>query len=326
MSDAIEQVILQKFGKIDKQKGKNGLELIVRCPKCGKRKLSINAHSGFYQCWHGCMTGHIDKLLGSLNELKRAAAIEAIQQPAEPVLPPNSVMPGSLVPLHTLSTQHPAITYIRQRGFDPVELNDIFGVRYCVSGRIFGRIFDTTGTLVFPIWMNGALLGWQSRLLYTPDKMTPDECAAMGFQKDSDGDYMKPPKYFTSPGLLKGRVMMNFDWARRSDVIVVCEGPFDAIAVGRCAVATLGKGVSEYQIRLIKAYWKAAIILLDPGDADKEMAAMERSLRMSLPVVVKVDLKGYKDAGETPREEIWRQIYITACEQGYELEKLKIVV
>jgi hypothetical protein len=61
--------------------------------------------------------------------------------------------------------------------------------------------------------MDGKLVGWQSRLLYTPDNMTDDECEAMGFVKDDDKDWVKPPKYWTSPGLEKGRVLFNYDWA-----------------------------------------------------------------------------------------------------------------
>ena len=142
-----------------------------------------------------------------------------------------------------------------------------------------------------------------------------------GFIKDEDGEWKIPPKYMTSPGLDKGRILFNYDNARKHNMVVICEGPFDAISVGLNGVATLGKGVTEYQERLIKAYWKFAVILLDPGDADFEMLKLEQSLRMAIPCV-SVNLKGYKDAGEMSTEEIWRQIFAEIDRQSIDLEKI----
>ena len=65
-------------------------------------------------------------------------------------------------------------------------------------------------------------------------------------------------------------------------------------------MATLGKGIADHQARMIKANWNAAVILLDPGDADSEMQELLGSLHRSIQVV-KIDLKGYKDAGEGPQ-------------------------
>ena len=155
--------------------------------------------------------------------------------------------------------------------------------------------------------------------------MTDDECEMMGVPKDEDGDFVKPPKYWTSPGLEKGRILFNHDWARTSDVVVICEGTFDAMAVGKCGVATLGKGVTELQARLIKAYWKAAVILLDPGDADAEMEKLMGSLHRAIPTI-RVDLQGYKDAGEAPRRAIWEQILAAGDAAGVDLMTYKLAV
>jgi hypothetical protein len=229
--------------------------------------------------------------------------------------------PGMLCNLVGLSTDHPCIRYLRGRGFNIELLERVYGVRYCWEGKAFANgLFNTTNTLVFPIWMDGKLVGWQSRLLYNPDSLTQEELKAMGVPMEEDGTYPKPPKYFTSPGFDKGRALFNYDVARKSELIVVCEGPLDAVSVGPCAVATLGKGVTEFQARLIKAYWKLAVILLDPGDADREMAELQGNLQLSIPTV-KIDLQGYKDAGEAPTLEIWRQIVESMDAMGLRIEK-----
>ena len=136
-----------------------------------------------------------------------------------------------------------------------------------------------------------------------------------------------PPKYFTAPGFPKGQSLFNLDWASKSEVVVVCEGTFDAISVGRSGVAALGKGVTEYQARMLvnTPGWKLIILLLDPGDADKEMSKLVQTLGTVIPVL-QVQLKGYKDAGETPRNEIWLQAGEAAFNVGIDLIQYKILL
>lgn len=320
----LEQVVRTKFGKFKKSRGKHGLEYIVRCPFCHKAdKLYLNPALGTYLCFRCGETGGLSNLLGIVDELNKAT----IAVPEYAPMPTNVEMPGTLVALVDLPEDHPAIRYIKRRGFDPAELNDVFGVRLCTNGRTFAHIYNTTSSLIFPIWMHGKLVGWQSRLLYTPDEMTDQECEQMGFAKDSDGDWIKPPKYWTAPGMPKGQILFNYDWAVKSEVVVICEGTFDAMACGRSGVAALGKGITEYQTRLIAntMQWKVAVLLLDPGDADKEMMQLTRTLGTNMDFL-QVQLEGYKDAGEAPRMEIWAQIGQAAAELDIDLLKYRILI
>ena len=319
--NSFEAQLRQKFGKVSKSKGKKGLEFIVRCPDCGKRKLYINPSVGAYLCYKGCRSGSIRDLLQNLPDMQFQSAIPKQEVP----LPTNVAPPGVLEPLVTLSDENPAIRYLRQRNFDPEMLDSYYGVRYCSQGRKFCEdLFDTTGTLIFPFYLAGKLIGWQARLLYNPDTLTDEECAGFGFPKDDDGDYVRPPKYLTNPGLQRRRVLFNFDWAIRSEVVVLCEGVFDAFAVGRCAVATLGKALSEQQLQVVKSRWTVTVALLDP-DAEEEAVKLRESLGRST-LVVPVRLQGYKDPGEAPRAEIWAQIGRTAYAEGIDLLKYRIIV
>ena len=297
----LENFLQRRYGAVKRSRGKHGLELITKCPVCGKKKLSVNANTGHYQCWHGCISGHIDSLLGDV----KIARIDAATRPAP--VGRQWLDPGTVVPLSGLEDDHHVITYLKRRGFDPKLLETTYGLRYCTEGKPFAKgFFNTTNTLIIPVYMGGELIGWQSRLLYDPDKIPDEECGAMGFQQDPDGEWLRPPKYFTMPGINKAEILWNYDWARQSRIVVICEGVFDAIAVGRCAVATFGKGVSEHQRGYIGAYWDLAIALLDP-DAETENLQLKQSLDAVIPTVC-LSLKGYKDAGEAPQLEIWRQI------------------
>lgn len=302
----LEALLRRRYGEVKRQGGHNGLEFIVRCPVCTKRKLSINARSGMYQCWHGCMCGHVDNLFKDV-ELTRIAEAHARQRAAPVEVKVD--MPGELIPLTDLPYEHQALSYLRSRNFDPIELDKVYGMRYCREGKTYAKgLFNTSNTIVIPIYVQGVVTGWQARLLYNPDSLSDEVCEALGFIQDEDGTYVKPPKYFTMPGFDKGKMCWNFDWARQGNLVVVTEGIFDAMAVGRSAIATFGKGVTEYQSNLLKAYWDLVVILLDPGDAEKEMVKLENSLSKCSVAALYVMLEGYKDAGEAPRMEIWRQI------------------
>lgn len=316
-----EAAVIKRFGKCKRSKGKNGIEYIVDCPLCGKKqKMYLNPNNQLYICFRCGSKGTLQELFGDLADLKHKVA-----PPVVLPLPADVVPPGEVVPLTELPEDNPAILYLTQRNFDPQRLNDEFGVRYCVTGETFAGIFSCTNTILFPLWMNGTVVGWQSRLLYNPDALSDAECAAMGFPQDEDGDYYKPPKYFTNPGLEKSRIFYNYDNARKGRVVVITEGPFDAIAVGKCAVATLGKGISDRQANLIKAAWDVAVIMLDPGDAEEEMWELKSKLHRSMPVV-RVALRGYKDPGEAPREAIWEQTLDAAEAEGINLLDYKFEV
>ena len=307
---ALKAAVAAKFGPVRPSRGTNGIELITTCPDCGKPKLSINARSGLYQCWRGCSSGHIRSLMKNvrLPDTRQESRVR-------PPIKGNVDIPGELIPLHELDIHHVAYSYLVGRKFDPVELSKTYGLTYCRQGKTYGNgLFNTTGTIIAPMYYQGDVVGWQARLLYNPDTVPEEDYGLMGFLRTEEGKWVKPPKYFTMPGMDKGRLFWNMDWARRSRVVVVCEGIFDSMAVGRCGVAAFGKGVSEQQESLLKSYWDLIVLLLDP-DAGTQAVKLKESLETAVPTVL-VTLDGYNDAGEAPQEEIWRQIHMRV-EEAY---------
>lgn len=323
-SARLESALRHKYGtRYRRAKGKNGTEFRINCPFClrnagktdKKYKLYMNPQKGVYRCWR-C------RARGPLTDLFADIALEN-EEPVftpRPQLPPEVEPPGILWRLCDLEEDHIALRYLRRRGYNPEVLDQVYGVRYCASGRSFiGGRFDTSNTIIFPVWMDNRLIGWQSRLLYNPADLTSAECAALGFPQDEDGDYDRPPKYFTPSTMTKGKALFNYDMARKSQIVVVTEGPLDAISTGPNAVATFGKGFSADQAALLKTYWSAIIVLLDPGDASEETCELFADLSMSRTVVA-LTLSGYGDPGEAPTKEIWRQIDIAARAGGVQLE------
>ena len=320
----LASILGAKFGSVTATSGGNGTEFIIDCPFCSHHKLSVNAKKGVWQCWHCHETGTVRRLLGRSVKVEPRPVVE---KPKERGYTP----PGTLVPLDLLPEDHEACLYLATRKFDPKELSRNFGLSYCNHGREFaGGVFNTSGTIVIPVVENGVQTAWQSRLLYDPDKVPENDKPAYGFKYDADrGKYIVPPKYFTMPGFRKGEHFFNFDQASKFDFVVVTEGAFDAMRVGRCAVAGFGKGLSETQIEILRSCWKVVILLLDP-DAESDQEKLRIRLEGSGPFgrtsstgvkVVSMHLTGYKDAGETPKRELSRQIVLASMAEGVDLRE-----
>lgn len=325
MSQQFEQLLQTRFGsKWKKNRGKRGMEYRACCPFCptvrGKIdkefKLYMNPTINKYNCYRCSSSGLLNNMFKEFSQ----NAMPVFSAPRQ--VTTNVPMPGDVIPLHHLEPEHVAIRYLRNRGFDTDILSKRLGVHYCREGRTFGDgesfFFDATNTIIFPVWMHQKIVGWQARLLYDPDSLNDEQCEMYNFPRNADGDWVRPPKYYTPWGMNKGEILYNFDNARLSRVVVVSEGPLDVAGIGMCGVGTFGKSIAEPQVRLIKEYWDLAILMLDPGDADLETRKLMYELQMSVRTLP-VKLQGVKDPGDASFERIWSQIYDAAEAQGISL-------
>ena len=263
----LKSLLERKFGRATVAGGGNGTEIIVECPFCGHRKLSVNARKLVWQCWHCGESGTARKLLG------RDVKVERPERPERRQVRLGYIPPGDTVPVGDLPEEHEAVVYLSGRKFDHRLISDAFGVSYCRAGRKFGGgVFDTSGTIVLPISENGSDIAWQARLLYDPSKVPPEQAWAYGWKREEDGSFVRPPKYFTSPGFRKGEHFFNLDNARRFRFTVVTEGAFDAMRVGMCAVAAFGKGLTDDQVSILRDGWPLVVLLLDPDAASDQEA------------------------------------------------------
>lgn len=320
----ILQLLQAKFGWAHPA-GRDSTYIDTICPKCGRRKLSVNARRGTYKCWRECGGGKLSDLLtGVTFNLVQGGPASTSQAD---LIPQRFIYPGVVESLSSLPPDHQAIKYIKERGFDPAYLESSFGVGYCGQGEVFARgRYDTSNTLMFPMFLDSKLVAWQSRLLYNPDTLSVEECYQNGMTDDpEDGEIMRFPKYFTMPGFRKGSMFFNFDNARKSEVVVVTEGTFDAMSVGLCGVAALGKGVSDIQVSILAANWRLAVLLLDPDAAKENADLVARLAKRGMPSVA-VTLEGGHDAGEYEQDAIWEQINDACLKQGVDVLKYRIEV
>lgn len=314
-----------KLGWASPVASSRGVWIDALCPVCNERKLTVNAAIKMFRCWKHCYGDGwtpVSKLIDGVDDLNIVAP------PREDLWKkPNYISPGSLTPLEFVSPESDVGKYVHSRGMSRRTLSRDFGVKYCGRGINIGNgTFDTSNTLIFPITQNGDDIAWQSRLMYDPNKLSVEECLAKGMGFNSAGTkILRYPKYLTMPGFKKGSFLYNMDNAAKCDLVVLVEGTFDVFAVGRCAVATFGKSVTDNQVYILANNWGTVVSMLD-SDAGMETARLRHRIMATGSNFIDATLPGDKDPGDTPRDVIWQHLDKILQENGVDLGQLDVII
>lgn len=181
--------------------------------------------------------------------------------------------------------------YLAGRGI-PLDIAMAYGVRFSpIENRV-----------IFPVYVNGQLLGWQGRLI-----------VANEFLDEDKGEMAYVAKIASTPQLPKERVLMFQDRLQGQDHVVLCEGPVDAIKAHLCGgnVASMGKGVSPGQLQAVlmalEGPWEGRRARfysgLDPDAAD-EVGRLVEALDADLECY-QIEPPNDKDLGALTFEEVY---------------------
>jgi len=223
--------------------------------------------------------------------------------PLRPVDPP-----GRCKYLRDLPAGHHAVQYMRgERGYDWDRINE-YDLAYCEVPD--SQYPSARNRIVFPIKMNGAMVGWQCR-----------------FIGDADWKTTGIPKYYSMPGMKKGRMLYGLDAAKDKPFVIVVEGPTDLHALGNVAVCILGSSLSQHQRLLLGTYWsqRPIVLMLDGGAAEIEkVKKMRDKLLIDLPKaqIVTALLPDGLDPGTMPREHARAFAYEEAARAGITLPRI----
>ena len=308
----------------------HGEQYMVCCPYCGDTRFRLyfnhrwgsrfegdrithlvqcfnegcHENSGFHQRMQDLLTPYIARDYGI--EIKPGLVHNTTPKPIK--------LPGECIPINQLDAAHPARFYLQSvRGFDLDALYDNWRVLWCVSSHYM----NAHQRIVFPVHSYGEkgdldVYGYQCRYLNLrsgsdkpPDKITP--------------------KYWTGPGTKKSKILYNAYRACYSPVVVLTEGPLDAIRVGPdYGVCAFGKSVSGPQLALLWSLWGqhgAVVIVALDADASEEQKSTLIALETSWPAgrVIPLYFPPGSDPGGTERELLYRMIVQTAWKAGWDL-------
>jgi hypothetical protein len=244
----------------------NSTHLIMeKCYNCGKnKKLYVNAELGLFNCFSCGEKGGPVKIVAKMVNCgfkqasimlygKQAAqsiyeddtenfdvqitGVKKRKQSSSAVVPVKITKPPYMVPLKPSDVD--AWNYLLGRGLTPEIIKELNFYHWESAKRV-----------VLPVTIDGELYGTLSR--------------------DYIGDQER--KVLNSKGQWRSFTVWNFDLARESDELVICEGAFSAIKCGIFrSIALLGKVATEGQIEVIRSMMaKKLYICLDVGtDSDQ---------------------------------------------------------
>jgi len=270
---------------------RSGWTQVSPCPRCGSFKFhcGIKDNLSRANCYK-CGGWHVPKLLKALTNAPWGEISDLLGQRAF-IRPDDHVEatgvytpPTNLMPVNDVLA---VASYLNERGFDIEYLEKVWGVRAC------GPISNHPFRVFIPIYLGKRPVSWTAR-------------AASG----------QEPRYRNAGPLEKvideKKLLFGGQFIR--DTCIVVEGPFDAMRIGRGAVATLGVGYTQQQVNRLADYWKKVIVF----DNGFQAQARARQLAAELAVfpgkcyVVNIDAD---DPGSASRAEI-RQLRDFAFGKG----------
>lgn len=269
----------QKFG-VSLQKG------VVHCFKCNYTKKFISfvadyENMSIAQAFaliqkHAVESTNLHQNLAPCNQHRQVLRIKGYQTLAEIQNAPTWLYKK-------------AINYLIYKRHMTLEDIEYWNLGLSTDDRYIGRI-------IIPFFERGKLVYFVAR----------------AFIGRSGGKYMNPPKDEFNIG--KSEILFNIDNAQKFKTIALCEGVFDAFALGYHAVAIMGKSISEMQVhKIAEMKCKNVHIMLDAQTTD---AAYEIAYKLAGFKNVKIfELKkGDPAEAKSPWEE--------ATKSSFSLKKL----
>ena len=281
-----------------------------KCPNgChpNKNKLEVNINTYQYQCWicggqnNGYNGGNLLKLLSQsqshislINELK--PLIKSGGTYEKPHIINILELPKEFKTFlnnKDIIAKH-ALTYLKNRNITKQDILK-YNIGYCDSGQYAKMIvipsYDADGKLNY----------------YT----------ARSFEKDPYTKYRNPE---TSRDIIPFELFINWDLP-----IILCEGPFDAMAIKRNAVPLFGKNIqSSLMKKLVESKVQKIYIALDNDAVKQALKFCEQLLDVGKEIYL-VELQG-KDPSEMGFEHFTKLIQNTQPLTQYKLMEKKLSI
>ena len=230
-----------------------------------KPKLQVNIVTGKWHCWVSNAGGHnlfqlfkklnatndqFTELRGIVDEVSYGHEGKEVKKEEKVELPKEFL---SLVYKHPSPVYRHAISYLQKRG---ITYEDIlkYGIGYCDQGLYTNRIiipsYDEGGQLNFFVGRDI----FESKMKY---RNSPTPKDVVGFE-----------------------LFINWD-----EPIVLCEGPFDAIAIKRNAIPLFGKTIlSNLRRKIIEKKVKQVYISLDRDAFQDSLKMVEEFMKNNIDV------------------------------------------
>tara|TARA_R110002051_G_scaffold60644_1_gene111248 strand:- start:5486 stop:6397 length:912 start_codon:yes stop_codon:yes gene_type:complete len=275
--------LLNLFESVLGKSIKSGNEATFSCPYCNhrKKKLVINIITQKWHCWvcgtKGIGAERIFKKLGAGNKIYELHSLTGIKKTIDKNKDNQYVsLPLEFIPMVSGNKNSPEFRnvakYIKSRGLTKIDVLR-YNIGYCESGPYSGMV-------IIPSYdKNGILNYFVGRSYYNTD-----------FKH-------KNPK--TSKDVIGFELLINW-----KEDINICEGVFDAIAIGENSIPIFGKFLPKsLKIKIKESNVSRVNILLD-NDAKSESIKLCEYLQSENIDVRIIEMKDGNDPSILGREKI----------------------
>lgn len=285
----------------------------VCCRFCGdtRNRLYVNhrwyEHKFLAHCWNEteCLKNpDTRRIFESELSFQLHGQKPAVHKGAPPELDDPNVSvetPGFVRPLSQVEPTHRAVEYVRNRGFDPRYLSDVFSVGLCDGSQRYPAM---SGRIYLPVFDGARMAGWQGRVPFDapphPETGKPD-WKALGVTK-----------YYNRSGFKKSRYLYGPYRDPGLPFVVLVEGPTDVWKIGPAARAYMGVELSPYQRAAVANRWGkpgGVVVCMGDGGAQEnnehQAMLLEHELSPLGCRVVKVTLPGKCDPGGLTYDRNW---------------------
>lgn len=249
------------------------------CPWCSpsqqKYRLGYNTEKRFFHCWN-CGWHPLKQTIRELTGLPQEEAgnlslrLDYIRRRRRMGLgkytPPACI--GELQKAHR--------AYLEGRRFDPDELVDLWGIKGIgIAPKLPWRIF-------IPITHQGKEVSWTTRAI-------SNKARSRYTSARSDEESINHKN-----------ILFGFDYVTHT--VCICEGPFDAMRIGRGAVAMFGSFPSSAQFLTICSIPRRIIVLDSEEQARKKALSLCHRLELYPGETINVQLDSKDPASATMTE------------------------
>lgn len=292
-------VCRQNYGHARERRSKHlaiNLDTYFSAARFQRTKKSGKGIAGYAMCMKHGEPFTIEQLM-KYPVQPDAGGLVSIDAPAERYLVPDDKGnmipdgPGEETPITSLAADHPAIVYLRSRGYDASLLAAQFSATFCTreapEGKQFGNRFYRThaggfkstpqGRVIFHAHVLGANNCWQGRYLEIKEKL-PDGSKRTWVYHPYEKQWViapdwakgeEPVKYLTANGSHRNASLGGYDHAvsrakhSGDDWCLITEGPLDAARAPNNGLCLFGRYVSEVQAMLIRRHFRRVILGFD---------------------------------------------------------------
>lgn len=277
--------LLREFGVSTREHGESqhvssgwiGCECVYCGKGTGKYGMGYKLGSRYFTCWKCGYHRLFDtlSLITGLTYKELRSKLTGLDDPTPRQIRRTGFLkpPGPLQPLSGVHRR-----YLASRGLDAANAVLRYGIQgLALAGKFSWRLY-------IPIVLDGRVVSWTTRAI-------SDDCAVRYVSASPDREEI------SHKTLLFGE-----DFCR--DVILVCEGPMDAMRVGPGAVATFGVNVSPEQVERIARYPTRVILFDSEVKAQRAAKRLVRNLSGFPGTTVRVFMESGSDPGSASEEEI----------------------